>query len=200
MKKGKKWYSKPVSWALIISIVLNVILFVAFTNVYYDKDILQQKLAKIQSTESTKESVSDPDNLLSDKQKQLIQDEQKEDKNSKTFNIGETVEFNNGYKVTVNSIKEDNNHKLSDNNAGLKPVIVNITVENTTNEPVSFNSQSFSLYDKNDIITDHDSTTYSNNIPNNIAANKKAIVDIIYASKNSGPFSVSLGDVLWEEK
>lgn len=197
MKKDKKWYSKPINWALVISIVLNVILFVAFTNVYYDRNILQQELA--QST-TTKESVSDPDDLLSDEQEKLIKEEQEKTKNDKVFNIGETVEFNNGYKVTVNSIKEDSNHKLSDDNTGLKPIIVNITVENTTNEPVSFNSQSFSLYDKNDIITDFDSTTYSNNIPNNIAANKKAIVDIIYASKDSGPFSVSLGDVLWEEK
>lgn len=74
-----------------------------------------------------------------------------------------------------------------------------VTIENSTNSPISINPQYFSLYDTDSQIASFDSSSYSNDIPNSIAAGMKATFDINFSSKGDGPYTVSFGDALWIE-
>lgn len=113
------------------------------------------------------------------------------------FKIGESAEFNSGEKITVTEIKADDAVELQDKEEGEHPVVVTATVENTTSAPISYNTQVFDLYDGNDELARFDSSTYSNNIPHEIAGGKKATVVMHFGSKQGAPYSVSYGEATW---
>lgn len=115
---------------------------------------------------------------------------------SKSFTLGESIDFKSGEKVTVNSIS-DSSVTLQDGDADEHAVAVNVTVENTGNSPIDFNAQDFDLYDSSDELAEFNAITYENNIPNSIAAGKKATMDIIYGAKKSGSYSATYGDATW---
>lgn len=113
--------------------------------------------------------------------------------------IGEAVEFTSGESVTVTEVKADDSVSLHSAEEGEHPVIVTAVVENKTNSPIYFNAQTFDLYDGNDELARFDSSTYSNNIPNQIAGGKKATVIMNFGSKGSAPYSVTYGEATWSE-
>lgn len=113
------------------------------------------------------------------------------------FKIGESAEFSSGEKITVTEIKADDAVELHDKGEGEHPVVVTATVENTTSAPISYNTQVFDLYDGNDELARFDSSTYSNNIPHEIAGGKKATVVMHFGSKQGAPYSVTYGEATW---
>ncbi|KRL13026.1 DUF4352 domain-containing protein [Schleiferilactobacillus perolens] len=119
---------------------------------------------------------------------------------SHSGDVGGTMEFKSGEKVTVNKIADDPSAPVHDMAAGEHPVAVTVTVENTKSTPLSFNAQNFDLYDGQKEIGDFNAGSYSNNIPNSIAAGMKATMTIYFGAKNNGPYSVTFGDYTWVQK
>lgn len=121
------------------------------------------------------------------------------DSDSRKGKLGETIEFTSGEKVTVSNVQDDPSAKVNDMAAGENPVVVTVTIENTKTTPLEFNAQRFSLYDGNDVAGDFNSGTYYADVPNDIAAGKKATVQIVFGAKAKGPYSVTYGDFTWEQ-
>lgn len=113
--------------------------------------------------------------------------------------IGDSVEFSSGENITITEVKADDSISLNDAEEGEHPVKVTAIVENKTSEPLYFNAQRFDLYDGNDELSRFDSSTYSNNMPNQIAGGKKATVIIHFGSKGNAPYSATYGDATWSE-
>lgn len=118
---------------------------------------------------------------------------------SHQMNLNEAGSFQSGEKITVISIEDNTSLQLNENNVDEHPVVVTTEVENTGTSPIDFNAQSFDLYDADSQMGRFDSSTYGNNVPNSVAAGKKATVVIHFAAKGTGPYSVSFGDATWEQ-
>ncbi|MCH4009772.1 DUF4352 domain-containing protein [Companilactobacillus sp.] len=127
-------------------------------------------------------------------------DDSDEDTSSDTgkTSFGESMEFQSGEKVTVESAEDDNSIELLDAKDGEHPVAVKVTVENTKSSPLDFNPNSFDLYDSQNEIAELNAETYDNNIPDSIAAGKQATMVFYYGAKGSGPYSVTFGNATWE--
>lgn len=119
--------------------------------------------------------------------------------NSNQMSLNEPGTFQSGEKVTVLSIEDNPSLELHETSEGEHPVVVTAEIENTENEPIDFNAQSFSLYDADSQMGRFDASTYSNNMPHTIAGEKKATVIMHFAAKGTGPYSVSYGDATWEQ-
>ncbi|HFD1755373.1 DUF4352 domain-containing protein [Enterococcus durans] len=113
--------------------------------------------------------------------------------------IGQSVGFTSGELITVTEVKADDTIGLMDIKDGEHPVVVTAIVENKTNSPIDFNSQTFDLYDGNDELARFDASTYSNNVPHEIANGKKATVVMHFGAKGNAPYSVTYGPATWSE-
>lgn len=120
-------------------------------------------------------------------------------KNSNTFPLNKPLEFKSGEKVTVQSIEEKPDLQLHETTEGEHPVVVTAVIENAGSSPLSVNAQNFSLYDNNSELARFDASTYSNNIPHEIAAGMKATFVMHFSSKGTSPFSVTFGDAIWKQ-
>ena len=116
-----------------------------------------------------------------------------------TEKYGEPADFTTNERITVTEVKADDSVSLNDPKDGEHPVVVTAIVENTSNEPIDFNAQTFDLYDGNSELATFDASTYSNNIPNSIAGGKKATVVMHFSSKGNAPYSVTYGPATWDE-
>ena len=116
-----------------------------------------------------------------------------------SFKYGEPADFTTNERITVTEVKADDSVSLNDPKDGEHPVIITAIVENTSNEPIDFNAQTFDLYDGNSELATFDASTYSNNIPNSIAGGKKATVVMHFSSKGNAPYSVTYGPATWDE-
>ncbi len=116
-----------------------------------------------------------------------------------SFKYGEPADFTTNERITVTEVKADDSVSLNDPKEGEHPVVVTAIVENTSNEPIDFNAQTFDLYDGNSELATFDASTYSNNIPNSIAGGKKATVVMHFSSKGNAPYSVTYGPATWDE-
>lgn len=118
---------------------------------------------------------------------------------SGSFKYGEAADFTSHERVTVTEVKADDSVELMDANEGEHPVVVTAIVENTSDEPIDFNAQTFDLYDGNFELANFDASTYGNNIPNSIAGGKKATVIMYFSAKGNAPYSVTYGPATWDE-
>lgn len=118
---------------------------------------------------------------------------------SGSFKYGEAADFTSHERITVTEVKADDSVELMDVNEGEHPVVVTAIVENTSNEPIDFNAQTFDLYDGNFELANFDASTYGNNIPNSIAGGKKATVIMHFSAKGNAPYSVTYGPATWDE-
>lgn len=124
-------------------------------------------------------------------------DEELPETSVSVFKLGESAEFSDGEKITVTEVRADDALTLNEKQDGEHPVVVTATIENVTTAPISFNCQVFDLYDGNDELARFDASTYSNNIPHEIAAGKKATVVMHFGSKQGAPYSVAYGEATW---
>lgn len=120
-----------------------------------------------------------------------------EDADSHTFALGEPVEFESGEEITVNSITDGG--VLYEGAPDEYPVTANVTIKNTGNNPIDFNAQNFDIYDNDGSIGSFNSNTYEADIPDSIAAGKQAKINIIFGVKAKGSYSITFGDVTWEQ-
>ena len=96
------------------------------------------------------------------------------------YEIGETVEFGDGLKVTVQSMKEDSAVELVDTYYS-KALVVDLVVENTLDEEFYFDEYSFSLYDgDSEDYLSLDYRTYDVDIPEKLAPGEKLNLKLIY--------------------
>lgn len=119
--------------------------------------------------------------------------------NDSSYSLGEAVEFNDNSKITVNTINEAPAIDMYDVPDGYTKVVLDVTIENIGTTPLDVNSQRFSVYDSNLEIGEFNASTYSNNIPNEIAAGMKANLVIHFTTKSKGPFSISYADAVWKQ-
>lgn len=161
-----------------------------------NKDLKQEnkELEKqIDAAKSLLEMYANPDTSIDEDDSDI------DNSTSKIFSLNESAEFNSGELVTITSIEDKPDLKLHDTNEGEHGVVVNLIVENKTSSPLDFNPQLFDLYNGDSEQARFDASTYSNNIPNSIAAGMKANVTIHFATTGAGPYTVSFGDVLWKQ-
>lgn len=128
-----------------------------------------------------------------------LSDKEDSSSSSNELSLNEEGSFQSGEKISITSIEENQNLELYEPKDGEHPVVVTATVENTSSSPLSFNVQTFDLYDGNSELCTFDASTYDNNIPNSIAAGKKATVIIHYSAKGNAPYSVTFGDATWSQ-
>ena len=129
----------------------------------------------------------------------LSEEEQSEQTSTGSFSIGDSASFDSLETITVTEIKADDSIELMDKADGEHAVVVTATVENASDAPIDFNAQVFDLYDGNNELANFDASTYSNNIPNSIAAGKKATVVMHFSAKGNAPYSVTYGPATWSE-
>lgn len=161
---------------------------------------------KISSLKSQNSSLKVRISSLKEENEILDNDDSNEDfddsdsSNSHVLKFGESAEFESGEKITVNSAKDVSNVELMEAEDGQTGVAVSITVENTKSSPIEFNAQNFSLYDGKDVNANFDANSYSNNIPDDIAAGMKATFTIYFDVTTKGEYSVAFGDAIWRNK
>ncbi|XEO93393.1 DUF4352 domain-containing protein [Latilactobacillus sakei] len=193
---SKRFYKDVWFWLFIVSFLVGSFFTIGDFAITGDNQNLtsqNKKLKKEVKGYKALLNLSDSDSDNSDDES----DNSSDSDTKKTFSLGESIAFKSGEKVTVNSIS-DSSVQLQDAEADQHAVAVNVTIENTGSSPLDFNAQEFDLYDSDNEIAEFNAITYENNIPNTIAAGKKATMDIIYGAKKTGKYSVTYGDATWD--
>ena len=113
------------------------------------------------------------------------------------YEIGETVEFDDGLKVTVQSMKEDPAVELIETYYA-NALVVDLVVENTLDEEFYFDEYSFSLYDgDSEDYLSLDYRTYDVDIPEKLAPGEKLNLKLIYGFNDENELVFTYDDVSW---
>ena len=113
------------------------------------------------------------------------------------YEIGETVEFDDGLKVTVQSMKEDPAVELIETYYA-NALVVDLVVENTLEEEFYFDEYSFSLYDgDSEDYLSLDYRTYDVDIPEKLAPGEKLNLKLIYGFNDENELVFTYDDVSW---
>ena len=113
------------------------------------------------------------------------------------YEIGETVEFDDGLKVTVQSMKEDPAVELIETYYA-NALVVDLVVENTQEEEFYFDEYSFSLYDgDSEDYFSLDYRTYDVNIPEKLAPGEKLNLKLIYGFNDEKELIFTYDDASW---
>lgn len=192
----KKFYKDIWFWLFIISFLIGLFFTIGDFAITNDNQNLTSQNKKLKKEVKGYKTLLDLAKYGSSNSTDSDSSSDESSASSKSFALGESVKFKSGEKITVNSIS-DSSVTLQDGEADEHAVAVNVTVENTGSSPIDFNAQEFDLYDSSDELAKFNAITYENNIPNSIAAGKKATMDIIYGAKKSGSYSATYGDATW---
>ena len=113
------------------------------------------------------------------------------------YEIGETVEFDDGLKVTVQSMKEDPAVELIETYYA-NALVVDLVVENTLEEEFYFDEYSFSLYDgDSEDYLSLDYRTYDVDIPEKLAPGEKLNLKLIYGLNDEKELIFTYDDASW---
>ena len=113
------------------------------------------------------------------------------------YGIGETVEFDDGLKVTVQSMKEDSAVELVDTYYS-NALVVDLVVENTLAEDYYLNEYAFSLRDGySEDYLNLDYRTYDVNIPEKLAPGEKLNLQLIYGFDEENELVFTYDDASW---
>lgn len=113
------------------------------------------------------------------------------------YEIGETVEFDDGLKVTVQSMKEDPAVELIETYYA-NALVVDLVVENTLEEEFYFDEYSFSLRDGySEDYLNLDYRTYDVNIPEKLAPGEKLNLKLIYGFDEENELIFTYDDASW---
>ena len=113
------------------------------------------------------------------------------------YEIGETVEFDDGLKVTVQSMKEDPAVELVDTYYS-NALVVDLVLENTLEEDYYIDEYAFSLRDGySEAYLDLDYRTYDVNIPEKLAPGEKLNLKLIYGFNDENELVFTYDDVSW---
>ena len=113
------------------------------------------------------------------------------------YEIGETVEFGDGLKVTVQSMKEDSAVELVDTYYS-KALVVDLVVENSLEEDYYLDEYAFSLRDGySEDYLNLDYRTYDVNIPEKLAPGEKLNLKLIYGFDEENELIFTYDDASW---
>ena len=113
------------------------------------------------------------------------------------YEIGETVEFDDGLKVTVQSMKEDSAVELVDTYYS-NALVVDLVLENTLEEDYYIDEYAFSLRDGySEAYLDLDYRTYDVNIPEKLAPGEKLNLQLIYGFDEENELVFTYDDASW---
>ena len=113
------------------------------------------------------------------------------------YGIGETVEFDDGLKITVQSMKEDSAVELVDTYYS-NALVVDLVVENTQEEDYYLNEYAFSLRDGySEDYLNLDYRTYDVNIPEKLAPGEKLNLKLIYGFDEEYELIFTYDDASW---
>ena len=113
------------------------------------------------------------------------------------YGIGETVEFDDGLKITVQSMKEDSAVELVDTYYS-NALVVDLVVENTLAEDYYLNEYAFSLRDGySEDYLNLDYRTYDVNIPEKLAPGEKLNLKLIYGFDEENELIFTYDDASW---
>lgn len=189
-RKQKRFFHDIWFWLFVVTLVILVF---TMPIVHTTDETYTNSDDKIETTKSSDDSESNDDS-----ESDYADDEDADEESESVKSFGDTFEFKSGEEITVNSANSDNSIELMDSENGENPVAVNVTVKNTKESPLDFNAQEFDLYDNDGEIANFDAETYSNDVPDSIAAGKQATMTFYFGAKGSGPYSVTFGDATWE--
>lgn len=204
-KTGKKrhFYKNIWFWTTVVFAVIAMITLAAAGSFLEESEGYQQKYEAVKKKNKKLNATNKAmDSLLGtsfDDESDSDDDTGGTESDTYTGNFGDPAEFESGEIITVSKAVDSPNTLLSDM-GGEKPVAVSVTVENTNSSPLDFNAQEFDLYDGKDEVAQFSSESYDKDIPDYIAAGKKATMTLYFGATNSGPYSVTFGDFTWEQK
>ena len=113
------------------------------------------------------------------------------------YEIGETVEFDDGLKVTVQSMKEDSAVELVDTYYS-NALVVDLVVENSLEEDYYLDEYAFSLRDGySEDYLNLDYRTYDVNIPEKLAPGEKLNPKLIYGFDEENELIFTYDDASW---
>ena len=113
------------------------------------------------------------------------------------YEIGETVEFDDGLKVTVQSMKEDSAVELVDTYYS-NALVVDLVVENSLEEDYYLDEYAFSLRDGySEDYLNLDYRTYDVNIPEKLAPGEKLNLKLIYGFDEENELIFTYDDASW---
>ena len=113
------------------------------------------------------------------------------------YEVGETVEFDDGLKVTVQSMKEDPAVELVDTYYS-NALVVDLVLENTLEEDYYIDEYAFSLRDGySEAYLDLDYRTYDVNIPEKLAPGEKLNLQLIYGFDEENELVFTYDDASW---
>ena len=113
------------------------------------------------------------------------------------YEVGETVEFDDGLKVTVQSMKEDPAVELVDTYYS-NALVVDLVLENTLEEDYYIDEYAFSLRDGySEAYLDLDYRTYDVNIPEKLAPGEKLNLQLIYGFDEENELIFTYDDASW---
>ena len=113
------------------------------------------------------------------------------------YEIGETVEFGDGLKVTVQSMKEDSAVELEDTYYS-NALVVDLVVENSLEEDYYLDEYAFSLRDGySEDYLNLDYRTYDVNIPEKLAPGEKLNLKLIYGFDEENELIFTYDDASW---
>ncbi|WP_019299177.1 DUF4352 domain-containing protein [Lactococcus garvieae] len=82
--------------------------------------------------------------------------------------------------------------------AGVKPLVVTVSIKNIGKSSYSFNIQSFNAYDNNGNTLNFSSSTYHNTMPNSVNAGQTVTAKAYFEATDDGPFSITFADGTWK--
>ena len=113
------------------------------------------------------------------------------------YEIGETVEFDDGLKVTVQSMKEDPAVELVETYYA-NAFVVELVLENPLEEDYYIDEYAFSLRDGySEAYLDLDYRTYDVNIPEKLAPGEKLNLQLIYGFDEENELIFTYDDASW---
>ena len=113
------------------------------------------------------------------------------------YEVGETVAFDDGLKVTVQSMKEDPAVELVETYYS-NALVVDLVVENIQEEEFYFDEYSFSLYDgDSEDYLSLDYRTYDVDIPEKLAPGEKLNLKLIYGFNDEKELIFTYDDASW---
>ncbi|MBB5887749.1 DUF4352 domain-containing protein [Lactovum miscens] len=121
--------------------------------------------------------------------------------NSNIGTIGTTFKDSSDVSYTVTAITPNSpNVSLEDANSGETALEVDVTVVNNGSSVADFNATRFDAYDSQGNTLNLDSATYGNDVPDTIPPTITAKIEIFFDNSGTGPYKITLNNVVWSSQ
>ncbi|MDO1605653.1 DUF4352 domain-containing protein [Lactobacillus sp. YT155] len=116
-----------------------------------------------------------------------------------SYDVGQFVEFDEGDKISVTSIK-DSSEKLPNMKTNEHAVEAEVKVKNPTSKTISFDVRDYDIYDGDGNLGFMNSKTHDQkDLPTEVKAGETITVKLYFTVNVKGLYSVTCGDVSWDQ-